>query len=591
MSGVNQHNPEVPLQPHQAQLAELPWVALLLNNSGGGALVVGGGSLVHPRVVLTSGTRVNSLPASDMVVTLGEWNRTSLSPVLQRQDHPVQEYVLHPRFNATSQENDMALIILKNAAVKAPNVQSICLARSFDQVDRTKCISGAWGIPHQATFDFVSIQKRIHIPIVDVERCTRLLRQTPLGPDFFLYDSFFCGGGVEGPGTCMGDEGSPLACPSFKDGRYMLVGTLSGGIQCGTQDVPDIYKSYMDSSYDWIKETIIQKFPLTSRSAEKTRNTPATQNSNVSESGTAAEPNLTNRNTTVSHTDLSSPSTDKGLNLHEVNISSGSDEKESNTRTSFDDSPTNAEASFDTKTLLGSFDKDGCSIYKHPGQLSASNGPLTPSQAEHGEFPWVALLQDAHGTLVGAGALVHPRAVVTAASYLTNRTKSDITVVLGEWNRRTGSEEHALQMLAPLDIVFHRNFNSTHNDIALILLQEEAKGAPHVQSVCLAQSLEEVDRSRCVVSGWGTLNPNSEHSESIQKRVLSPARPRAACEAELQQVLGPEFRLPDSFLCAGGTGGPSVCQVKQAVCATVIVVWVVRHRYKPVVQLSLLCGL
>ncbi|XP_047736072.1 transmembrane protease serine 9, partial [Hyalella azteca] len=574
-----QHSTDSPLRFDQAQVAELPWVVLLLNTSGGGALVVGGGALVHPKVVLTTATRVNSLPVSDMVAVLGEWNRTSLTPPLPRQDHVVQEYVIHPRFNASSLENDMALIVLRDEAVYAPNVQSICLAQTFEEVDRTKCISGGWGIPSQDTFEFVEIQKRINIPIVDVDTCTQLLRQSVLGPNFFLFEGFFCGGGVERPGTCMGDEGSPLACPSFEDGRYKLVGALSGGVQCGAANVPDIFKSYMDGSYAWIKETITQRFPPTSRSARNKTVTSVSQNDGGN--STQIDTNLNFRPLSINHSDGALSST-KGN--RESDSSAGQTVKageiqaisagEGKSATKLPEvSPTQSlnvnassapERSFDDQTtLMGSFGEGGCSLYNHPGYIRANDVPLAAHQSQPGEMPWVALLQSTQGAVLGAGALIHPRVVVTAATFLRNSTSASLRVVLGEWDRTSGSEAHPAQHMAAEKIIFHPHLNETHNDIALIVLERAARGGPHVQSVCLAQHLEEVDRGRCVVNGWGTIASNARELEVIQKRIMGSALPQPACEGALKQVLGPDFSLPESYLCSGGVGGPSVCQGDQ----------------------------
>ena len=58
-------------------------------------------------------------------------------------------------------------------------------------------------------------------------------------------------------------------CPALEGGQYKLVGALSGGIECGAPQIPDIYKSYLHATYDWIRDTIHGKFPPVSRDGKK----------------------------------------------------------------------------------------------------------------------------------------------------------------------------------------------------------------------------------------------------------------------------------------------------------------------------------
>ena len=56
--------------------------------------------------------------------------------------------------------------------------------------------------------------KQVEIDIVEFDECQDRLRDTRLGPDFNLHNSFVCGGGKKGIDTCSGDGGGPLVCPS-----------------------------------------------------------------------------------------------------------------------------------------------------------------------------------------------------------------------------------------------------------------------------------------------------------------------------------------------------------------------------------------
>lgn len=58
----------------------------------------------------------------------------------------------------------------------------------------------------------------------------------------------------------QGDQGAPLACPSFGTGKYLLVGALSGGIECGVEGIPDVFSSYIGPVQEWAHEIILERF-------------------------------------------------------------------------------------------------------------------------------------------------------------------------------------------------------------------------------------------------------------------------------------------------------------------------------------------
>ena len=48
----------------------------------------------------------------------------------------------------------------------------------------------------------------------------------------------------KGTDTCEGDGGSPLVCPLAADpDRYVQLGVVAWGIDCGVRDVPGVYAS------------------------------------------------------------------------------------------------------------------------------------------------------------------------------------------------------------------------------------------------------------------------------------------------------------------------------------------------------------
>lgn len=58
----------------------------------------------------------------------------------------------------------------------------------------------------------------------------------------------------------QGDQGGPLICPGYGSGKYLLVGALSGGVECGAVGVPDVFSSYLGPVQKWARGVVVQRF-------------------------------------------------------------------------------------------------------------------------------------------------------------------------------------------------------------------------------------------------------------------------------------------------------------------------------------------
>ena len=65
---------------------------------------------------------------------------------------------------------------------------------------------------------FENVMKRLPVPILDNATCVSMMRnENALGPEFELFESYFCGGALQGIGPCMVSGGLIASFIFLKD--------------------------------------------------------------------------------------------------------------------------------------------------------------------------------------------------------------------------------------------------------------------------------------------------------------------------------------------------------------------------------------
>ncbi|XP_013139295.1 PREDICTED: serine protease 42-like [Papilio polytes] len=213
----------------------------------------------------------------------------------------------------------------------------------------------------------------------------------------------------------------------------------------------------------------------------------------------------------------------------------------------------------DTKNLKG------CGYRNRKGIDFSITGGFG-SEAQFGEFPWVvALLDSVDGRYAGVGALIHPQVVITGAHIASKFQPGGLKIRAGEWDTQTNKERLPSQERIVQEIYLHPEFHSKslRNDLALLLLKEPVQLADHINVICLPSQDELFETSRdCVANGWGKDSFGKKGSYAVILKLVELNMVRhQTCAAILKSTrLGYNFRLHDSFVCAGGEEGKDTCQ-------------------------------
>uniref|UniRef100_A0A8C0FV96 Peptidase S1 domain-containing protein n=1 Tax=Bubo bubo TaxID=30461 RepID=A0A8C0FV96_BUBBB len=151
----------------------------------------------------------------------------------------VKQYIIHPSFNKTTMDSDIALLQLAEPLEFNPYVGPVCLPAKEEAVQPSRvCVVTGWGA-HEA------------VPILVLDTCQSYYINLPSK----VTQRMICAGFPleEGKDSCTGDSGGPLVCPSEDNsGFYTLHGITSWGLGCGEKSYPGVYTN-VGVFVDWIK--------------------------------------------------------------------------------------------------------------------------------------------------------------------------------------------------------------------------------------------------------------------------------------------------------------------------------------------------
>jgi len=220
---------------------EYPWIGSFASRDGSQREFCSS-SLIAANWVITAShcffdnSGASTFTADTLSIILGEHNFTDSSTDTIRKTVNVEKIILHPLYDASTANNDIALMKLSES-VDLEVYTPVCLPPAdADYTGKTGWVYG-WGYLTEGGPVSDTLQE-LNITIISDAECNRIHTEIGFG-DPTITDVMLCAGGEEGKDACAGDSGGPFSVE--ENNIHELAGVVSWGHQCAYEDFYGVY--------------------------------------------------------------------------------------------------------------------------------------------------------------------------------------------------------------------------------------------------------------------------------------------------------------------------------------------------------------
>ena len=232
-----EHGPQAIIGGTQSERGSSEWVVSVQDRFGHFC----GGTLVAEDVVVTAAHCVEGVFASNLTAIVG---RVDLSRSDDGESVSVSQIIVHPDYNARSNDSDIAVLRLSDPVSAAPIGYLTPDTASLADPGTQATVLG-WGTTREGGASVTSLRE-VTVPIVSNVTANR-----PISYGGDVTDRMLAAGLTQGGvDSCQGDSGGPLVV-NDSQGEPRLAGVVSWGEGCGRPNKFGIY-ARTTSFADWL---------------------------------------------------------------------------------------------------------------------------------------------------------------------------------------------------------------------------------------------------------------------------------------------------------------------------------------------------